>query len=157
MTYSVRQIHTGGEWDDFLLKQPFSLFIQSWKNGEFHRALGENFWVFGVYADGGELVAGSLVISVHAKRGNFLFLPYGPIISGHKEKKIIFKVFFRRSSNSQKRNTMILSASVLFLNGMTPCFLYFKFLDFIPHPCIFSRNIHGYWTYLLHPRFFFHK
>ncbi|HAZ28523.1 MAG TPA: hypothetical protein DCY48_01970 [Candidatus Magasanikbacteria bacterium] len=103
MTYSVRQIHTGGEWDDFLLKQPFSLFIQSWKNGEFHRALGENFWVFGVYADGGELVAGSLVISVHAKRGNFLFLPYGPIISGHKEKKIIFKVFFQALEQFAKK------------------------------------------------------
>lgn len=75
----VKQITNQEEWESFVLTQPYTLFVQSWHYGEFYRALDENFWVFGVY-DQSKLIGGSLAVSTHAKRGNFLYLPYGPIL-----------------------------------------------------------------------------
>lgn len=67
------------EWDNFLHKQEQTLFTQYSQYGKFYETLGEKTWIVGAY-NGDELIGGSLVVSVHAKRGNFLFLPYGPII-----------------------------------------------------------------------------
>ncbi len=75
----VRRIENLNEWDDFVKKSEFTLFTQSYLNGYIYENIGENFWIFGVYKNS-ELVAGSLVVSIHAKRGNFLLMPYGPIL-----------------------------------------------------------------------------
>lgn len=80
-------------WKNFILAQPYTLFTQAWQYGEFYRALGEDFWVFGVYNDRGELRGGSLVVSTHAKRGKFLYLPYGPIVTDSDSfAKLIIKI-----------------------------------------------------------------
>ena len=74
----IRQIQNKNEWENFLLGQPYTLMNQSAKYGNFYESLGEKSWVFGVYDDE-ILIGGSLVLSTHAKRGDFLFLPYGPV------------------------------------------------------------------------------
>lgn len=75
---NIRLVENPDIWDAFLKKQPYTLFVQSSRYGEFYRAMGERAWIFCIY-DGGELVGGSLAVSTSAKRGNFLYLPYGPI------------------------------------------------------------------------------
>lgn len=85
----VKEIKNKIEWENFLLKQTNTLFVQSWSYGEFYQATGEEFWVFGIYNETDEIIGGSLVVSVHAKRGNFLYLPYGPILPKEKTEEAI--------------------------------------------------------------------
>src|SRR3989339_471962 len=88
--YIVKQIDNISEWESFLKSQQYTPMTQSWKYGEFYKKLNENFWIFGVYEEE-KLVAGALVLSTHARRGNFLYIPYGPIIT--KDEKNILKLF----------------------------------------------------------------
>ncbi len=67
-------------WDDFNKSQPYSLFVQSSGYSDFNIKMNEKTWTFGIY-EGDILVGGAICITVTAKRGNFLYLPYGPIIS----------------------------------------------------------------------------
>lgn len=85
MRMEVRRIDSSAVWEKFLRRQPYTLFVQSWHHGEFYRTLGEDFWVMGVYDDDDALVGGSLILSIHAKRGNFLYLPYGPVFTGQNK------------------------------------------------------------------------
>lgn len=75
--YQVKEITNKQEWEKFVLAQEFTPMTQSYKYGEFYQKMNEEFWIFGVY-ENEVLVAGLLVLSMHAKRGNFLFVPYGP-------------------------------------------------------------------------------
>lgn len=83
----ARLITNRDEWEQFLRQQPFTPFVQSWSHGLFYKALGESFWVVGLYNDD-TLVGGSLILSTHAKRGSFLFLPYGPICSYEEQEPL---------------------------------------------------------------------
>ena len=74
----VRQITNKQEWEDFVLKQSETLMTQSSNYGDFYESMGEESWLFGAYDDE-KLIGGSLVISTHARRGSFLYLPYGPV------------------------------------------------------------------------------
>lgn len=67
------------EWEQFVTAQPYTLFTQSKNYADFHRAMGEDGWVWGVFDEHNVLILGALVITVHARRGNFLFVPYGPV------------------------------------------------------------------------------
>lgn len=68
-------------WEEFLLKQPYTIFVQSPAYAEFYRSMDEEGRIWGIYNEANQLVAGTLIISVHARRGNFWLLPYGPIIA----------------------------------------------------------------------------
>lgn len=74
----IKQITNKKEWEGFVLQQPYTLFVQSYHYGEFYESMDEKSWIFGIY-DNEKLIGGSLVVSTHAKRGNFLYLPYGPV------------------------------------------------------------------------------
>lgn len=76
----IKEIENKEEWEQFVLKQPDTLFVQSFHYGEFYHKIGESYWIFGLY-EHNILIGGALVVSVHAKRGNFLYVPYGPIIN----------------------------------------------------------------------------
>lgn len=67
------------QWDDFLQQQLNTLFVQSSLYGTFSDRTGEKHWILGIERNGA-LVGGSLIVSLHARRGSFLFLPYGPIL-----------------------------------------------------------------------------
>lgn len=86
----IERIQDKHIWESFLKKQSFTLFVQSWQFGECYRLLGEDFWVYGIY-EGDELIGGSLIVSTHAKRGKFLYLPYGPVLSYHRPE--VFRQF----------------------------------------------------------------
>lgn len=91
MTYKVIEIDNK-RWDTFVLVQSDTLFVQSSSYAEFYRKQGEQAWLFGVVDESNILVFGSLVASTHAKRGNFLYLPYGPI--GSNSDVELYNIFF---------------------------------------------------------------
>jgi len=76
---TIKQITNKQEWEDFVQDQEFSAFVQSPTYGEFYRELGEDYVIIGLYEQG-RLIGGSLVLTTHARRGDFLYLPYGPIL-----------------------------------------------------------------------------
>lgn len=101
--YTVQQITNQGEWESFVKAQPFTLFVESFHYGEFYKSLGEAYWLIGIYHNG-VLVGGSLVVSVHAKRGNFLYLPYGPLLSSTlSDEEVALATFFSWLSDFAKQ------------------------------------------------------
>ncbi len=81
MEYHVKEI-SAEVWEKFLLKTENTLFVQSTTFGQLYEALNETYFVVGVFDATDTVIGGSLVVTTHARRGNFLYLPYGPIISG---------------------------------------------------------------------------
>ncbi|MFA5210932.1 MAG: peptidoglycan bridge formation glycyltransferase FemA/FemB family protein [Patescibacteria group bacterium] len=86
----IRQIKNKEEWEKFLSKQKFCPMTQSTKYGVFYEQMNEESFILGLY-ENENLVFGSLILSIHARRGNFLFLPYGPI---GEQKKEYIELFF---------------------------------------------------------------
>lgn len=84
--YSVQSVDAQ-TWEKFVLSQQHALFVQSPTYGEFYQSIGEQSWIFGLFEDE-KLVGGSLVVSVHARRGNFLYLPYGPLLDPTNTKSV---------------------------------------------------------------------
>lgn len=99
----IKEITNKQEWENFVLSQTNTLFVQSIQYGEFYTAVGEKAWIFGIY-DEKKLIGGSLVVSTHAKRGNFLYLPYGPILPKNKKNEALNHLvcFLRKFASSQK-------------------------------------------------------
>jgi len=75
----IQEIDNKTIWEGFLDDVAQKTFLQSWSWGEFNRAMGEKIWRLGVYDDQ-ELAALALVVKVSARRGNFLFIPHGPVM-----------------------------------------------------------------------------
>lgn len=80
MEYQVKIIDNKLRWENFLASQSPNIFVQSWRYGEFFKNSGEDFFVLGIEHNG-NLVGGSLVVTTTARRGKFLYLPYGPIMN----------------------------------------------------------------------------
>lgn len=74
-------------WEEFLLQQPYTIFVQSPAYAEFYRDMDESGQIWGIYNENDQLVAGTLIISVHARRGNFWLLPYGPVFAEFDQEK----------------------------------------------------------------------
>jgi len=92
----IRQIANQSEWEKFVLSQSYTFFVQSCHYGEFYEMMGEKSWILGVF-DNDKLIGGSLVVSTHAKRGSFLYLPYGPIGVGEEILFIYLKKFAKEN------------------------------------------------------------
>jgi len=114
----TKLIKNQSEWDLFVEKNQFSPMTQASAYGVFYESMGDQTIVVGVYRDGA-LIGGSLVIIIHAKRGSYFYLPYGPIAETEEDyeevlnncstylKKIApeHKVAFIRSSPFIEKNT----------------------------------------------------
>lgn len=89
--YNIQIINDPTIWENFNRQQLYSAFVQSPSYGTFYEELGEEYTIVGLYDDE-TLIGGSLVLSTHAKRGNFLYLPYGPILDYSSSEQV--DVFF---------------------------------------------------------------
>lgn len=92
----IKEIKDKKQWEQFVLTQPYALFVQSSHYGEFYEMMGEKSWIFGIF-DNDMLVGGSLVVSTHAKRGNFIYLPYGPLGAGAEKLFSYLKKFAKEN------------------------------------------------------------
>lgn len=65
---------------EFLQKFDHQIYVQSPEYGLFNQKLGDDFKLVS-YKKGSNILIASLVLIVRAKRGNFAYLPYGPLLS----------------------------------------------------------------------------
>ena len=68
-------------WEGFPVLQDNGLFLQSFHQAQLYKDLGQKTWLFECVQSNGVRVR-SLVTKVEARRGVFLFLPYGPMVDG---------------------------------------------------------------------------
>ncbi len=80
---TIREITTKEAWDAYLLPLAPNTFLQSWEWGQVQQREGEKVWYLGLY-DGSVQVGISVVLGVHARRGNYFLIPHGPIIPDEK-------------------------------------------------------------------------
>lgn len=104
--YHARLITDPNTWERFVLAQPWTLFVQSPTYGTFYESLGESSYIIGLYDDD-VLIGGSLVVTTHAKRGNFLYLPYGPILPFENAQAVAVFFDFLKTCAKEKRMDFI--------------------------------------------------
>lgn len=125
--FTVAEIKDKKQWEDFVLSQTHSIFLQSPRYGEFYERMGERSWIFGAY-EGGKLIAGTLAVTVHAKRGSFLFLPYGPLISEKKNRGEILRILIAHLSDFAKKQKFdFLKISPFWKHSQTDAHLFKEF------------------------------
>jgi len=100
----VKLIEDKLKWENFVESQGNTLFVQSYNYGKFYESMGESSWIFGIFDDNGGLMGGSLVVSTHAKRGNFLYLPFGPILPETNKNKALFVFINHLKEFAQSKN-----------------------------------------------------
>ena len=119
--FFIKPIQNKTQWGEFILSQNEPPFLQSWHWGEFHQSLGDKIFRLGIF-DNKEIVGAALVIKVLARRGAFLFLPYGPIISQkskvESQKSNIFKILTDYLKNlAEKENCCFVRISPLLIKN----------------------------------------
>ena len=77
---TIRLIDDKGTWEMFVLTHGPNALFQSWSWYKTLRALNAHVEPYGVYL-GQELVAVFLSHIVHARRGSFVHVRHGPIVS----------------------------------------------------------------------------
>ncbi len=79
MALTLREWMDADQWEHYLLSQTMPPFLQSWHMRSLHQRLGDTTVAYGIL-DGSTLVGVLMGIVVRAKRGSFLYLPYGPVL-----------------------------------------------------------------------------
>jgi peptidoglycan pentaglycine glycine transferase (the first glycine) len=98
----VKIVNNVSDWENFLKTQEFTPFVQSSKYIDFYTSLQEKGFILGIF-EGEKLIGGSVVVTTHAKRGNFLYLPYGPILP-QKQREQSLKVLVEYLKKYGKEN-----------------------------------------------------
>lgn len=76
---SVTQQVTEKEWEDFLLKQKNPPFLQSFHMRALHKKISEETIPF-VLKEDDTIIGVALAIDIKARRGHYLYMPYGPVM-----------------------------------------------------------------------------
>ncbi|MDH7476262.1 MAG: peptidoglycan bridge formation glycyltransferase FemA/FemB family protein [Microgenomates group bacterium] len=77
---NVQMVENKNDWEKFFNDYGSASFLQSWQWGEFQKTLGYDISRLGFW-EKGELRMIAQVIKIKSKRGNFLFIPHGPVIN----------------------------------------------------------------------------
>lgn len=83
MSLEIKEVNNKKEWEDFVFSN-IPIFLQSWNIANLHLALGDKVFRLGIY-DNGQLKGVALMIKVIARRGVFLYCPYGPIFKNWED------------------------------------------------------------------------
>lgn len=121
-------------WDAFVSKQPYTIFVQSSRYGNFYESLGEKSLILGLYDDA-RLIGGGLVVSTHAKRGTFLYVPYGPLLPSDDNQRAsafaAFAEYLKKIAHTRGFDSVRVSP---FLDDTAEHREMFKKADFRPAP-----------------------
>lgn len=78
----IREVTDKKTWETFLLQERSfpAPFFQSWNWGEVQERLGNNIYRLGMFS-GAKLTGAGLLVEVRAKRGHYLHLRHGPVLT----------------------------------------------------------------------------
>lgn len=107
---NVQILKQSSQWEKFLLTQEFTPFVQSPSYIDFYKKLKEDGFCIGIY-ENDALIGGSVVVTTHAKRGNFLYLPYGPILPQAREKEALDMLMAFLSEYAKKHGFLFIRSS----------------------------------------------
>ncbi|OHB21029.1 MAG: hypothetical protein A2666_04970 [Parcubacteria group bacterium RIFCSPHIGHO2_01_FULL_47_10b] len=81
-------------WDTWVAARKEHSFLQSWIWGECNTELGDEALRVGLF-DGERIVAVAQVLTIHARRGTFYFIPHGPVCDevATSDEKALFQIF----------------------------------------------------------------
>ena len=111
----IKEINDKNQWENFVQLSAENTFLHSWNWGEFNKNTGEKIWRLGVFNQD-ELVAVVLTIKIRARRGSFLFVPQGPIVSqksGNDIQEIFNEIFQHLKSLGKTENVGFVRISPL--------------------------------------------
>lgn len=74
-------------WEEFVSRQPFSPFMQSWGWGEFQKLLGHKVLRLG-YLESGTLSACAQVVVGSRKAAHYAYVPHGPVLDWSDNKMV---------------------------------------------------------------------
>ncbi len=74
----IKEVTDKKIWQNFFEEAGSPIFLQSWEWGEFEKLQGYEILRLGIY-DKNKLIGIALVEKMKTRRGNFLFVPYGPL------------------------------------------------------------------------------
>ncbi len=77
---NIKEINDKNIWNNFLVQESNSSFLQSFEFGEFYSSLNKKIWRLGLY-ENEKLVGICLLVKQTAKFGNFLYSPGGPVLA----------------------------------------------------------------------------
>lgn len=102
-------------WEQFLAVLQPPTFLQAWTWGETQRALGEEVLRFAA-REGDRILGVAQAVTVSARRGKFLHVPHGPIISGRREqgvgeREILSELLRALRAEARKRKLAFLRVS----------------------------------------------
>lgn len=84
----IKNIENKIIWENFLLDQKDPPFLQSWNTANQYEAMGESSLKLGIF-DNNNLVGICLIIKTRAKRGDYLYAPYGPVFQTWKKEYFV--------------------------------------------------------------------
>ncbi len=128
----VREIKNRIEWETFLAQQKFTPFVQSAKYIDFYHGLKETGFIVGVY-ENEKLLGGSVVVTTHAKRGDFLYLPYGPVLPQEGKKQALEGLMAFLNQYAQQNSFVFIRVSP-FLDDTEQNKEFFQEVGFRPAP-----------------------
>jgi lipid II:glycine glycyltransferase (peptidoglycan interpeptide bridge formation enzyme) len=102
---NITEIQQKKDWDRFFNLVDSPTFLQSWEWGKFQESLGYPTIRIGIY-DNQHLIAITQIIKIKAKRGNFLFIPHGPLFkpkTPSKKIKTIIKALINHLEKIAKK------------------------------------------------------
>ena len=85
---TIKDIKNQKIWQNFFNQNDLGTFLQTWQWAEFQDNLGYQTLKLGII-ENKKLIAIALAIKIKSKRGNFLFIPHGPIFKKELLNKII--------------------------------------------------------------------
>lgn len=138
----IREIDTKEQWDAFVLDQHPNTFLQSWEWKRVQEQDGEKVYMLGFY-DAGELVACTLLILVHARRGSHYLCPHGPL-GGDADTDVIQELISFCKNHAAEDGAVALRIAPLFINDENNQNT-FRSLGFRPSP----MHVHAELTWVL--------
>lgn len=92
---NIQEITNKKQWEDFIcsVSHDFPPFFQTWNWGEVQKKIGEKIWRLGLY-NNKKLIGVASVTCIDAKRGKYLHLRHGPVLTDYKKEYIDFLMQF---------------------------------------------------------------
>ena len=100
----IKPISTEIAWNELLALQPPTSFLQSWEWGDFQHTVTHSPIRLAVYEQEKPLLYAQ-IMNMRTKRGNFLFIPHGPVVFPQVNQTEILRYFYSEITKLAKKHS----------------------------------------------------